>query len=251
MDIGKVLGVIGVLVAIIMGALVFSEIHRVTEEAVEGLGTTYNYVTLNSAFSDNTGNMPDNWENLTEPAVSDNVTNAWNTIGYLTVTRDNCADNFENGVWYQSLVVSSIYDEVSTATLSFKWRLIDNENIEAIYIRVYLCDATDNTLIFESDNIENTAAWNTQENSVTSVVDAAGTYTIYLRAEIDPHDSDTPNVEVGWNDVSLSVDTYDESVGEETAEGIGDVGSIIFTILPILVLVSIIFMLMWVFSKRD
>lgn len=251
MDIGKVLGVIGVLVAIIMGALVFSEIHRVTEEAVEGLGTTYSYETLNADLSDNTGNVPDNWENLTEPAVSDYITNAWNASGYLTVTRTDNGDNYENGVWYQALSVSNIYDEISSATLAFDWRVIDNENLSAIRLAAYLDDGSDNTLIWSSDNTENTATWNSQENSVTSVVDAAGTYTVWLRAEINPDQQlNGSNLIVGWDDISLSVNTYDESVGEETAEGIGDVGSIIFTILPILMLVSIIFMLVWVFKRE-
>lgn len=221
--IATVVAVVGVMITAWIGVHILSNVEGGLPSKLGG--TTTSYVTLNADLSDNTGNVPDNWDNLTEPAASGYITNAWNASEYLTTTRDTAAgDNFENGAWYQALTVSSIYDEVSTATLSFKWRLIDNDNIEAIYIRVYLCDGTDNTLIFEDNSIENTATWNTQENSVTSVVDAAGTYVVYLRSEIDPDDANVPNVVVGWDDASLSVSAYSRSYADNSFSSIQKTG---------------------------
>lgn len=240
------MSIIAILIAIIVGGLVFSKIHGVTEESLEGTGTTYTDQTLNSDFSDNTGAVPNHWDNYKE----NNATNAWNASGYITTTVTDNLDKYENGIWYQALTVSSIHDEIKSATLNFKWRLIDNDNLSAIALKVYLYDGTDNTLIWSSDNKENTATWNSQENSVTSVVDAVGTYTVYLRAEIKPDNTEAASkIIAGWDDVGLTVNTYDKSVGEGTATDIGDIGGTIFSIMAILALVGIILLLMWTFTR--
>lgn len=239
---GAVLTVIGVLVAIIVGGLVFAKIHEATEEQLEGTGTTYPYTTINSTFTDNT----DNWDN----AVTDNSTGLWENISGNGVISDNT----DNGTceWYQSLIVSNIYDEVDSATITAKYQLSDNTALENLQIKVILDDGTDNNVILLVDNTLHAAdnsTWYTVDNDVSSYITAAGTYYIRLWDNTERNAPGDNYVSVRWDNVTLTVNAYDKSIGEDTSTDIGDVGETIFTILPILALVGIIFLLMWTFTK--
>lgn len=216
-------GLVAMIVALLIGGMIITEFYGTAQESAP----TYTYATTNSTFADN----EDGWSSTAENTVL--VTNAWDAGEYITTTVAAVSGNYENGIWYQSLSVSDIYTGVDSATLSLKWRLIDNENIEAVYVRIYLCDGTDNTLIYENDSVDNTTTWNTQENSVTSVVDAAGTYTVYMRAEIDPDDANTPSVIVGWDTASLTVVAWE-------SQGLTEVGDKIPTVFKLLAILLIV-----------
>ena len=185
--------------------------------------TTYtDYALSNASLSENTGDMPDDWENLTEPAVSDYVTNAWNSSGYLTVTRTDNGDNMENGIWCQRLSVTNIYDGVDSATLSYKFRVIDNENAGSIVVKVLLDSGAgkENFTLYE-DNVtaDESASWTSVENDVSDNIIAAGTYAVWLRVEVNPAHGNPDEVGtdgssciVGWDDVSLTTRTYDDYI---------------------------------------
>lgn len=161
----------------------------------------------NTSFSDNTGNVPDNWDNAVE---GDNITNAWSSSGYVTVTRtDNgtIVDNTENSNWYQSVTVSSIGDGICSAVVSYKYRVMDNDNATSIVIQVLLDDGSDNTtLLNENVTASESASWTSGENSVADNITAAGTYTLHLRTEIIPDNSKAAsNIQVGWDDANLII----------------------------------------------
>lgn len=242
LDISRVLGIIGILVAIIVGGLVFTKVHEKTTESVEGLGTTYTDQTTNSAFtSDASG-----WENYVEGIA----TNAWNAGGYVTTTTTDNDAITDNGVWYQSITVSSLRDEVSSATANFKFRVIDNAGQTSIVVRALLSRPNDNVTLYSVTLTENTATWTSIENDIRGYITATGTYALYLRAELLGSGVGV-SLAVGFDDADLTVNTYEKSVGEETATGIGDTAKIIFAILPILALVGIVFLLIWSFSGRS
>lgn len=164
---------------------------------------------VNASFSDNTGNKVDNWDNTVEGT---GIVNAWNSGGYVTVTRtDNglAVDNLENSNWYQSMTISSIGDGVCSAAVSYSYRVIDNDNAISIVIKVLLDDGSDNTILLnENVTTGKSASWTSGENNVLDNVDAAGTYTLYLRTEIVPDNSKAAsNIQVGWTSANLTVST--------------------------------------------
>lgn len=244
---GIVWTVVILLVAVAFGGLIFGKIQDVAEKQTAGTGDTTTTATLNSALSDNTGNVPNNWENYTE---RDFVTNAWNTGGYLTVTctdnAEGAEDNWENGIWYQSFTLAGVGDGITSATLSWRHRVIDNENAASIVIEVLLGDGTDNTRIFY-DNVtaDESASWTSGENNVMDNISATGTYTVWLRTEINPvhadegNGADTSSIIVGWDEVSISVDTYGKGVAENIIADVGETGSDVFPLILLLVLIGV------------
>lgn len=187
---------VGLVVVVIIGSALIPVVSSFVEGAQTYTRTTYQ--TLNIDFSDNA----DGWDNY----VENNAVNAWNASGYITTTVTDVEDLYENGIWYQALEIPSISDGIVSATLSFDWRLVDNDNISAINFAVYLDDGTENTLIWDDTSVENTITWNSQENNVASIADVAGTYTVYIRAEIKPDSGEAAsNIIAGWDDVSLKV----------------------------------------------
>jgi len=242
LDMGKILGIIGILVAVIVGGFMFAKIHEKTTESLAGTGTTRINAMTNSAFtSDASG-----WDNY----VEGNAVNAWNSGGYITTTTTDNDATTDNGVWYQSITVSSLYDEVSSATTTFKYRVIDNAGQSSIVVKALLSRPNDNVVLYSMTLTENTATWTTVENNIKSYITVTGTYTLFLRAE-QLGTGVGVNLVTGLDDASLTVKTYEKSVGEETATGIGDTGKIIFAILPILVLVGIVFLLVWAFGGKS
>lgn len=199
---GQIQVAIAMIVALAIGVIVVGYLFSAMELPKTTTYTTY--TTTNPAFTSNaTG-----WDNY----VESNAVNDWNSGGYITTTVTDNLDVYENGIWSQALSVASIYDGVTSATLSFKYRIIDNDNLSAIGLAVYLDNGTDNNLIWVSTSTAESESWTTQENNVASVVTAAGTYTVYLRAEIKPDTTEAAsNIVVGFDDASLSV------VASETA----------------------------------
>ena len=240
MNTGIVWGVIIMLVSIGIGGLVFGTIQKATETSAAGTGTTYPLATLNSAFTDNTSGKPNYWDNYAE----DTAANARNASGYVTVTStENNVTKLDNGVWYQSMTVSAGYDEISSALVNFKYRVIDNDNAQTMTIRVKLWNGTDNTTIFlENVTRLESAEWTSVENDVSAYVTGAGTYTLYLRAEmqgIDLGGNHGCNLILGFDDTSLAVNAYGYSIAENIVGETGAAGSSIFPLIILMVTVAV------------
>lgn len=172
--------------------------------------TTYQLV--NYEFSDNTGDVPDSWENFIQGNV---VVNAWNASGYTTVTRTDNGDNYENGIWYQRLSLPSLHDEIYTATIDFKYRVIDNENAGSIVVKVLMDsgDETENFVLIDENVTESeSGSWTSVENNVIDNIAAVGTYTLWFRVEINPvhtnagaNPLDGSSIIIGWDDANLTI----------------------------------------------
>lgn len=204
---------------------------------VESSRTNYTDQLVNTDFSDNTGSQVDNWDNDT---AGTGVANAWNASGYgTTTTTDNDNTQVDNGTWSQSATVSSIHHGVSSVTVSFEYRVIDNENVQSITLSALLDDGSDNSTVWQTTTTENSGTWTAQENSMLSVVDAAGTYTLWLRAEITPENTGAgSNVQVGWDDANLVVVSYAKGYLENAVEDVEsqtDVGFSLASLLPLIV----------------
>lgn len=256
MDVRQILTIVMLLVvapvALAIGAVVtFETTGAIDTESSRDYTTNQ---TLNSALSDNTGNVPDNWENGTEPELSYSITNSWNAAGDLRVTRTDNGDNMENGIWYQSLTLASTRDGISSATVSFEYRVIDNENAGSIVIIALLGDGSDNFTLFE-ENVtgSESASWTTIENDVSDNITTTGTYTLWLRAEINPvHadsgiDADGSSIIVGFDDASINVQTYGMGYIEnvvsdvETQSGTGfSIGSLLPLVIAAVALITVI-----------
>lgn len=234
-------GLISLLILIAIGAMVLYSVTGSALDTAQAQRTSYTDQLLNTSFTDNTGAKPDNWDNTRQGT---NIANAWNSSGYVTVTRtDNgtIVDNQENSWWHQALSVGSIYDGISTATVSYKYRVIDNDNAASIVIKVLLDDGTDNTtLLNENVTKSESASWTSGENSVLDNITTTGTYTIHLKTEIIPDNSkEASNIQVGWDDASLSVVTYSKPYMENAITNVEAKGSIVLNLLTILAIVVV------------
>lgn len=204
---------IPVFVFVFVGIILFPVISGMISAITSARDLT-TYETLNYSFSDNTGDVPDNWENQTEPLISDYITNAWNTGGYVTVTRTDNSDNYENGVWFQRLTLASVHRGVDSATVSFKYRVIDNENVGSMSVVVWLdSGAGSENFVLYNENVtaDESASWISVENTVTDNIAGVGTYAIWLRAELNAVNNygEGASAILGWDDARLSVSVYD------------------------------------------
>jgi len=240
LDVGRVFGVIGILVAIIIGGLVFATIHEKTEESVTGTGTTHENKTTNSDFTTGTAG----WDNY----VMGNAKNEWNSEGYIaTITTDADAVT-DNGVWHQGVTVPKLYDEIKVATATFKYRLKSDVRLKSVVVKMVLDKCgVENVVLYSVSLTERTTTWTTIENDIKSHITATGAYRLYLRAEL--LGGVGTHLMVEFDDASLTIQSYEKSVGEKTATGISTIGAIVFAILPILALVGIVFLLIWSFGR--
>lgn len=206
--------IIGVVAALIVGLALSPLLISFVSSAQPYSYTTYQL--LNYDFSDNTiGTIPDNWENQTEPDPSSYTTNDWNASGYVTVTRTDNDDSYENGIWFQRLSLLSMHDEIYTATINFKYRVIDNENAGSIVVRVLMDsgDGTENFVVFyENVTAGESASWTSVENNIIENIIAVGTYALWLGADMNPAHSNVDEVGtdgssciVGWDDAYLTI----------------------------------------------
>jgi len=207
-------------------------------EQLPGKGTSTTHQLVNTAFTSNA----DNWENTTEGT---NVVNGWNAGGYITISRTDNNAGYENGYFWQSVTLSSLGDKVNSATVSFKYRVIDNDNVTGITIKAILYNGTDNTTLFSVSTTENAAAWTSVENDIASLITSAGTYTLYLRAE-ENVDSTAPasSVIVGFDDANLSITTYSNAFGDDINTTAGNYGPTIVKILFIGFFLAGVFLLL-------
>lgn len=198
------------------------------------------------------------WENW--DSGGDNQTMEWDNIdvGYLdNMVEDNLGGTSDNtiapvGYWYQNLTVPT-YNGVTTASVAAKWQLCDNTLMENLWVYVILGrPGGDNVIIYNSDNdnivVADNTAWFTVDNNVTTHINSAGVYTIYLQDNCDRSDDCHENfVSVRWDNASLSVTTYVAGYAEnavtdveEQAESGYTLGSLLPIIIAAIALITII-----------
>jgi len=208
MDVRQILTIVMLLVvapvALAIGAVVTYETTGSID--TESGRTIFPDETLNSDFSDNTGNVPDNWENT----VTDNSIATYENVSGNWVASDNVGDN-GTCEWYQALTVSDLHDGVSSATILAKYQLSDNHNLENLQIRVVLDDGTDNNVILLVDNtlhVSDNSTWYTVDNDVADYITATGTYYLRLWDNTERGSPAANHISVRWDNASLTVNTY-------------------------------------------
>ena len=186
----------------------------------------------------------ENWENASS---GDNNSLVWdNWAGSDNAVWDNVGDT-EGGTavwtrWYQSVTIPTTYSGVTSATITGAYLLSDNTDAENLNLYVYLeRPGGDNVTILE---LENTTAlwtadndtWTTLENTVTTSINAGGTYTLFLQDNVHRLPSAAGENYVGfvWDNWNISVITYDAgylenivgTIEEQTGTGY-DIGSLV------------------------
>jgi len=236
-----------------------SEVYNTAHEAAEDIRIIYTDNTHNSAFtnaSDAGDSMPFGWENsIDKDGTFENIeclydgTNDWvyiqrvdnGNIVHLDVGTEG--DNTENAWWSDAVTTTTIRDEVVTATVQYKTRVIDNDNAQSIMIEVYLDDGTDNTLLwYENATKTESTTWTAHENNVIDNVTAAGTYRIWIGARINPDNAQIGSlIQVGFDEVSLEITNHTLDYGELSVEAVGDQTGTVYKLAAILLLVIVAF----------
>jgi len=205
--------IVKIIVALIVGLVMIPILISLVNSSTLSQTT---HQTLNSTFADNdTPYRPTYWDN----AVNNQATDNWNSAGYVDVESiDNSTTNVDNGTWYQSVTFSAGYDELISAVSTFNFRVIDNDNAQSIVVRATLWNGTDNTVLFyENVTALKSSSWTTVENDIGSHITGAGTYTLYIDAEMNGKGPGTnlignkPNLFVGFDDASLTIVTASQS----------------------------------------
>lgn len=223
------------LVVIVVLAYALTEIRSATIE--ERKGTTNTYITRNSAI-DSTAT---HWENTTAgtgvTVGTENIT-ATDWVLFARST-DNDAE-IENAVWYQMIAVK-LNDEVTSAALKFKWALAENTGLGGgnVALKVMLTNPAGTDYTIWQTTVTATSNLAAIENDVKSYITADGDYTLKLRAELNPQEL-TPSVKVQWDDASLTVDSYVETLGETVARETGPSSLKVFVLLLLVVIIAII-----------
>jgi len=222
--------VLAMVVMLLVGGMIIAEFYTSAKESA----IKHTDQTLNSTITDNTNGVPNSWENV----VTENRIAVLDNYG---ITNHFLQDN-DNGIcyWYQTLAVS-LYDGVSSATVNFAYQVSDNSGLDggSHKLKVLLGrPGGDNVTVWE--NLSEIAAdndtWYTQENTVTSYINATGTYTLYLFDNaVTVGDADTDNVVVRWDNASLTVNPW-ESIG---LTEVGDKIPTVFKLLAILLIIIV------------
>lgn len=246
--------IVGFIILLVIGLSMTTVVQSTCNEAITGPLLYYTNETTNSAFSDNTGNVPDDWDNSVDTLGADNaaqgITNAWNANGYVTATRTDNGDalgsgtdgmdNQENSYWYQALTISDIRDGVTSTTVSYKYRVLENDNAADITIEILLDDGTDNSrLLFENVTGSQSASWTSVENNVFDNIVTTGTYTIYFVARLTPQTTgygaadNASNIQVGWDDASITVTTAEH-------DSLTGASAIILNLVPLFYIIGLL-----------
>lgn len=242
-----VFAAISLVVGLSIGTIILGNLFTASEQAATII-VVVPYANVNSTFADNTG-VATNPDNGWAQYVENGATNAWNSGGYVTVTsteNDAITKTLDSGVWYQRVAISDVYDGVVSAATSFKFRVLDNDNAQSILVRGLLDNSTDNITLFSENMLESDdlGAWVTVDNNVASYVDAAGTYTLWLRVDMVGFDDGATNPTTAWSgivgfdDASLAV-SVDNITSEAALGALANIESLSWTGLGLLA-VSII-----------
>jgi len=134
----------------------------------------------NASTGDNLVLQWDNW-GATDYAVWDNK-GPQAIIGERTVTWTR---------WYQTLTLPTYSGSITSASITGSYLLSDNTEAENISLYVYLeRPGGDNITILELENtsslwIADNSSFTSVDNTVTSYINAAGTYTLFMQDNID------------------------------------------------------------------
>lgn len=249
MDIGRVLALIILLMVVPVGLGVGAiTVFQTTGSLdVESSRDPDVHQTANSTF-DNT----ESWDNSVSGgclAVFEN----WGP-GRDNVVGDNIDNTGSGGIcyFYQSLTVNS-YDGVSSATVQASYLISDNSGLENLTIAVRLerpsGDNVDIIVVDNTNHVADNSTWYAVDNDVTSLINGAGTYRLFLfdnAARVDTSGFDNLAM-IRWDNASLVVTTYDRGylenivleVESNTDTGF-DLGSLMPMIIAAVALISIL-----------
>ena len=230
-------GLIALLVLIAIGALVLYEVTDVASTTAEGQRISSTSQLLNTTITDNTGEIPDDWDNT---AISDNSSALWENVSGNFVLSDN-VDNQGILEWYQPVTVGDS-DGVSSARIVAKYQLSDNSSLDNLQIRVVLDDGTDNNVILLVDNTLHAAdndVWYTVDNDVTSYITSTGVYYLRLWDNTERANAGENLISVRWDNANLSVVTYDKGYAENAIGNVEEKAETVFNLLTILAIVIV------------
>lgn len=239
-----IIGLIVMLAIVAFGAIIFGEIHDASESQSESGRSNTTTQLLNNLFTDNTGTIVDDWDNSVDNAAVNSMDTSSGIVLTTVIDNGDVDGNgtgiWENGRWWQALTYASLQDGLVSATVTASCRLSDNENIEQLAAYVYLCDGTDNTTVWQTDTIVETTTWTSIDNNVVDNVDATGTYTLYLVAEIKPDNSTHGGSSIfQWTAANLEIITYTMGYGENIVGDVGEMGVDVFPLLLLTVLLAV------------
>ena len=226
----------------VVGFYVYGIIGSVVQPTYDRVSTTF--VTVNSTMDDNTHGVPTGWDNhYTDNRIA-NLDNAGIANHFL---QDN-----DNGIcyWFQDLAVGSLGSTgVTSATVSFAYQVSDNSGLEGVagsYHRLKVIlqrPGGDNVTIWEnlSHVPADNATWHTQDNTITTSINATGTYILYLfdNAYTTGVPSANDNVVVRWDDASLSITISDYSTGENAYININTQAHDVWGLVPLILIVVV------------
>lgn len=167
----------------------------------------YPVQTINSTFTDNA----DHWDNIVtyENAAMSGWENCADIGGVLFAGKDNSG----YVCWSQAITVPSGVN-VSRATASFSYMILDNDGLGRLKLYVFLDNSTDNITLWSLDNtthakaVDNYSGWTSIENDVTAYVNSACTYKLWLVDNILGDATVTsPFITTLWDNASLVVTT--------------------------------------------
>ena len=262
---GLVFGVITIMIAVSIGAIMFTEINDAAGNQLEGAGTTHTDTSNNSTFADNVIGIPLYWQEnyqendgkltLIRGATGDFIQMS-NTLGD---NSDNVMDNvyiMDNGT-----NVTSLLDDVKSATLTYKYRVWDNDNATTLQIELWLeRPGGDNVNVWKDNrnnagNLGESTSWTTATKDVTDYINATGVYVIHIVTRMHGYGGashekggNDENISVQYDDVKLTIDTYSNSVGENINVDVEETGADAFPLILLAVIVSIFIVILALFK---
>jgi hypothetical protein len=244
MNVQKILGVIVMLmmapVAIAVGAIVIFETTGSIDYTNEATRTSMDNAIVNTTFE---STVSDNWDNITQDNAgavwsgeSNEVTDNW--IG------DNCGGSVSTCIFYQSMILPA-HNGVTSADVTGAYSISDNSSLDDMNIYVVLeRPGGDNIYIIL---LENTSAlltadndtWTDIDNDVSSYINAAGTYTLYLQDNSTRSEDVADNyMSVRWDNVTFTTTVYAAGYLENSIEYVesqADTGFSLASLLPLII----------------
>lgn len=215
--------VVGMLIAVAIGGLVYSAVDEATSEAVAT--NEYELSDLSGWTYENTAplaasyNSTDNWADVTATAS-----------GSGTATISSSAD-----------VDAGLSVESATYEVAYQIDNADDLTDENIEIRLVSPDGT--TTVLATKNHSTTQAWTNLSYDISNYITEDGTYTaeVYTEATVTG-----TGFETNYDNATVSIDT--ESAGEMAQGEAGSGASTIFPLLVVIVIVSVIIAIMKLFG---
>ena len=192
--------------------------------------TNVSYVNLNTDFEDNVIGIPLAWqENWAENDAKLTLIRSakGEFIQIANFKGDNSDNTMDNAYISDNYFAIVVPDGVSSATLSFKYRVWDNDNANTILFKVKIeRSAGDNYTVWSENAVHSkSASWTTQENDVTLNMTGTGNYKIWIEAHLHGYGGpavlgggNEENIVIQFDDVSLNVTTYSKGYLENTLD---------------------------------